>query len=175
MAKFDSQVIMKNIQKNSEYGVIGLLVLVAILMIVLLNRRPNYTTPEPKPIDIRTIPFPKEAEAEIKRGVDGLVPLDKSNFQKDLLQRNLFSFREVLSKQALQQEINDKLKRAQTLFEQGSFQPAIDLCNEILTSEPEMEQARTLKDKAQKALQGTTTLTTTTTSTTVSKTTTTTK
>ena len=175
MAKFDAQQITKTIQQNSEYGVIGLLAVVALFMIILLNHRPVYTTPEPKPIDIRTIPFPKEAEAEIKRGVEGLVPLDKSPFQKELLQRNLFSFRDVLSKQALQQEINNKLKRAETLYEQGSFQQAVDLCNEILASEPELEQARTLKDKASKSLQGTTTSATTSTSTTAGKTTTNTK
>ncbi len=172
MAKFDPQQMIKGIQNNSEYGVIGLLGVVAVIMIIILNHRPVYTTPAPKPIDIQTILMPKEAKAEIKRAVDELVPLDKSPFQKDLLGRNLFSFRDVLSKQAQAQEINNKLKQAQTLFDQQSYQQAIDLCNEILTSEPEMEKARTLKDKAQKALQGTTPSTTTTLSTTVSKTTT---
>jgi hypothetical protein len=175
MAKFDPQQIMKNFQKNSEYGVIALLVVVAVLMIIILNHRPVYTKPEPKPIDIKTILMPKEAKAEIKRAVDELVPLDKSSFQKDLLGRNLFSFRDVLSKQAQAQEIENKLKQAQTLFDQGSYQQAVDLCDTILTSEPEMERARTLKDKAQKALLGTTPSVTTTASTTVSKTTTATK
>ena len=153
MAKFDSKQIIKGIQKNTEYGVIALLAMIGIIMILILSRQPNITKPPIKTIDITKIPFPKEAEAEIKKAVEGLKPLDQSNYQKDLLQRNLFSFRDVLSKQALEKEISDKLKRAQTLFDQGSYQQASDLCDEILRSDPNREPARVLKENAQKKLQ----------------------
>jgi hypothetical protein len=153
MAKMDPQQLMKEMMKKSEYLVMSFLVLILLIMFIFLNRTTPLVVPSPQPIDTSKIPYPWDQVNNIDRAVQGAgKPMDQSTYQKDLIQRNMFSYRDAVSKQGMEKDIQDKLKRAEAFFSQGSYQQAISLCDEVLRSDPNREPAKLLKDRATKAL-----------------------
>ncbi len=89
--KLDSQDFLKLIEKNTEYVVIGVLGLVIVVMIIFMGRKPSLDVPQPPPIDTSKIQYPKEAEKDIQKAINGQGAIEQTPYQKDLIDRNLFS------------------------------------------------------------------------------------
>jgi hypothetical protein len=90
-AKVDPQELLKHIEKHSEYIVIGFLVLVIVVMLIFMGRKPSLEIPQPKPEDISKIQYPTEAAKDIQNAVNQQGSIEQTPYQKDLIDRNLFA------------------------------------------------------------------------------------
>jgi len=88
--KMDPQDVLKQVINHSEYIVIGLLVLVLVVMVLLMGRSSKLELPPPGKIDTN-MTLPKDAITDVERALNGLVPIEQSKYQKELLERNMFA------------------------------------------------------------------------------------
>lgn len=153
--KLDLSKITKGIQSAKEWVLIGILGIVVIIMVLLLSRSgskkmEDYIPPvtKTKPENIR---FPIAGANAVNRVLYGMKPFDDSDYKSKLLSRNLFDFRDVMTRYDFEKKINEKLKNAQSYFDQKSYDEVIRLCDEILAQDSTREPAIQLKNKAIKA------------------------
>ena len=154
-AKFDLSKITKRMQVSKEWVIIGFLCIVVIIMLILLNQSgkkevkdyiPNMTKTK-----LENIKFPVNGANAVNKVLQGMKPFDDSDYKSKLLSRNLFDFRDVMTRYDFEKKINDKLKNAQSYFDQNNYDEVIRLCDEILAQDSTREPAIQLKNKAIKA------------------------
>jgi hypothetical protein len=154
-AKLDLSKITKGIQSSKEWVIIGFLGAIVIIMLILLTQSGKKTAesyiPEVKKEPTNKIKFPIAGAQAVNRVLQGMKPFDDSDYKNKLLSRNLFDFRDVMTRYDFEKKINDKLKNAQSYFDQNNYDETIRLCDEILAQDSTRQPAIMLKDKAVKA------------------------
>ncbi|MFB3897749.1 MAG: hypothetical protein ACE14V_15775 [bacterium] len=154
-AKLDLSKITKGIQNSKEWFVIGVFGIVVIIMLVLLSRSGNKKAEDYIPPVTKTKPenikFPVAGANAVNKVLQGMKSFDDSDYKSKLLSRNLFDFRDVMTRYDFEKKINDKLKNAQSYFEQKNYDEVVRLCDEILAQDSTREPAIQLKNKAIKA------------------------
>ena len=152
--KFDFTKITKRVQSFKEWILIGFLGIVVMVMLFLLSqggkKTPDSYVPEvtkSKPDNIN----PAAGAQAVTKTLEGLKPFDDSDYKQKLLSRNLFDFRDVMTRYDFEKKINEKLKNAQSYFDQKNYDDTIRVCDEILAQDSTREPAIQLKDKAIKA------------------------
>jgi hypothetical protein len=154
-AKLDLSKISKGIKTAKEWVVIGFLGIVVIVMLIFLSRSGKKTqedyVPHVEKSQMQNIKFPRGGANVVNNVLQGMKPFDDSDYKNKLLSRNLFDFRDVMTRYDFEKKINDKLKNAQSYFDQKNYDEVIRLCDEILAQDSTREPAIQLKDKATKA------------------------
>lgn len=153
--KFNFSKITKAIQASKEWVVIAFLGIVVIIMIILLAQTGKKTAESYVPQITKTKPenikFPAAGAQAVNKVLTGMKPFDDSDYKSKLLSRNLFDFRDVMTRYDFEKKISDKLKSAQSYFDQKNYDEVIRVCDEILAQDSTREPAIQLKDKAKKA------------------------
>ncbi|MDI6782732.1 MAG: hypothetical protein QME64_01400 [bacterium] len=154
-AKFEVTKIKKLIQSAKEWVLIGFLGVIVVVMLFLLaqggKKAADSYVPEVAKSKPENIRFPEAGAKAVSKTLEGLKPFDNSDYKEKLLSRNLFDFRDVMTRYDFEKKINDKLKAAQSYFDQKYYDETIRLCDEILAQDSAREPAIQLKDKATKA------------------------
>ena len=154
-AKLDLSKLTKSIQSAKEWVIIGIFGIVVIIMLTLLSQSGRKTAESYIPPVTKAPPdkirFPIAGAQAVNRVPQGMKPFDDSDYKKKLLSRNLFDFRDVMTRYDFEKKINDKLRNAQSYFDQKNYDEAIRLCDEILAQDSTRDPAIQLKDKATKA------------------------
>lgn len=154
-AKLDLSKISKGIQASKEWVVIGFLGIVVIIMLILLSQSGKKEAKDFIPGVTKTKPdnikFPISGANAVNKVLQGMKPFDDSDYKNKLLSRNLFDFRDVMTRYDFEKKINDKFKNAQSYFDQKNYDEVIRLCDEILAQDSTREPAIQLRDKANKA------------------------
>ena len=154
-AKFDFSKLIKKVRSSKEWVLIGSLGIIIIVMFVLLAQEGRKTSDSYITLVTKTKPenikFPTNGNQAVIKILNGFKPFDDSDYKKTLLSRNLFDFRDVMTRYDFDKKMNDKLKTAQVYFDQKNYDETIRLCDEILAQDSAREPAIQLKNKAIKA------------------------
>lgn len=153
--KFDIGKIIKTVLSSKEWILIAFLALVALTMFIFLARGAKKTPEDYVPIVTKIRPedikFPNAAAQNVAKTIADIKPFDESAYKNQMLSRNLYDFRDVMTRYDFERKIYDKLKTAQTYFDQKNFDEVIRICQEILAQDSTREPALRLKEKAEKA------------------------
>lgn len=153
MAKVD----IKNfLLKHTVLFVIVFLVFILLFFILRLRKENLLTTkdfiPEVPKIKISELEVAKEHEEIVKKALTEYRPFEDSNYRKKILERNLYDYRDIVKKEALEREIEDKMKLANSLFDQGKYDEVVKITEEILKKMSTYEPAKILLKKAKEKL-----------------------
>ncbi|MCX7919809.1 MAG: hypothetical protein N3A72_09445 [bacterium] len=153
--QIDTSKIKKLLFAWKEWLLIAFLAIIFILMLVILAQSGQKTAEDYMPkVELQkqqTINFPKESAEAVAKTIAGMKSFDESDYKTKLLSRNLFDFRDVMTRYDFEKKIADKLKAAQAFFDQQNYDETIRLCEEILAQDSARQPAIKLKNKAEKA------------------------
>lgn len=142
--------------KHTEFAPLIILVFSLIFFLARLRKEKLLSAedyiPEVPKVKISEMEFSKGHQELVKKALNEFKSFEESDYKRKMLERNLYDYRDVIKREAIERDIVDKLKVANSLFDQGLFEEVVKITEDILKKDPNREPAKMLLKKAKEAL-----------------------